>query len=1235
LKKSTYIIICLFLICIGNEVYAQQISFDKARGFYSSPFQLTLATDLPGATLKYTIDGSEPNDLNGMAYNSAINVNGTVVIRAAAYNTTDTIFENSTYLFLADILTQVDSLPGYPGGCEMDPDVVNDPLYSAMMEDVMKRIPTLSVSLSQYDFNNDTAGIYANPEERGSDWERKASLELIDVDGTTMFAETAGFRIHGGASRRRAKKTFRVLFKEKYGEKKLEYPLFGEQANDEIDGLVLRSRGGTSWVTGREDHHDWAQYYRDQCASDLYREMDNVSSHGQKAHLYINGIYWGLYNIIEYLHNDFHAAYFGGDKDEYDVINQSGIEYGDSLNWYHVQNLAEIGFTNQAELDSIEKYVDVTNLFDYTILNQFGGNVDWDHNNWYASRRKTQEGKWRFFPWDNEQFFKLLDRNILDNYNALKPSQIFTALIAHPDMLQKYNDQVQCLCYDEGILTPQKIDSLWMAGYDKFDIAVIGESARWGDLHRPDTAYTFYNEYLTEQARLRNDYFPARRDTFINQLIEKGWKNNLSAAVFNNNGGQVANGFQATITNPNATGNIYFTTDGTDPRLAGGALNPAAQLYSGAVPISAVTKISARIFDGNEWSPMCPKIYFPIQNYSDIVINEIHYHPQDSIIVAINDTIDGDEYEFIEIHNKGNQPVNMSQVALKVGVLYDFAFGTIIQPNEYFVIAEDSLDFNDKYGFYPDAAFVGKASNGGEAIKLFDPFNNVIDEVHYDDNAPWDDVPDGSGYSLALKPNQTNNNIASAWSTQASRVTPKAENDFCFPISDNSFNIDVSCFGSTNGSVVFLPSGGTAPYSYSWSNGMNSQNLMAVAAGTYTITLTDFYNCNYTKSFVINEPTDITTSLTTTDLLCSGVLTGAAQLTVSGGTPNYSYSWSNGNTNQNLTNAAAGTYIVDITDSNNCIKTDTAIINEPSAMQLSHLHIDESIAGENDGVINLAVAGGIAPYTYAWSHGPNYQDVNNLAPGNYSVVVTDANNCAETYSVTILPGTPPCSIPTNIVASNLQNTSATLSWNVDPNVNSFIVEYRVQGMPNWNSFPSNYSFAILNNLVACTTYEARIKANCPSAQVSGYSNIYSFQTNGCVTPCATVTGLFSQNITTSCLNGQISSASPIANFTTVGAACKNNLNDNFSNGENNLDSELQVFPNPAENYINIELNQPIENSHAVINILNTKGQLVQSNQYLIDNGNRTIIPISQLPSGSYIIFMNTGKSNFSSQFIKL
>ena len=167
-------------------------------------------------------------------------------------------------------------------------------------------------------------------------------MEFLFTDGEHL-QENMGIRIHRGASRLRDKKAFRVFFRGEYGPTKLDFPLFGDEGEQSHDALVLRCRGGQSWVHMNGDHRDRAQMYRDQGSRELQLEMGHNSPRGDQAHLYINGYYWGEYNVIEFPNQSYMSSYFGGDDEEYEVWNHSGQEEGDVSTWLDLITLAEAG----------------------------------------------------------------------------------------------------------------------------------------------------------------------------------------------------------------------------------------------------------------------------------------------------------------------------------------------------------------------------------------------------------------------------------------------------------------------------------------------------------------------------------------------------------------------------------------------------------------------------------------------------------------------------------------------------------------------------------------------------------------------------------------------------------------------------------------------------------------------------------------------------------------------------
>ncbi|KKK52145.1 hypothetical protein LCGC14_3107860, partial [marine sediment metagenome] len=307
----------------------EDIQFSAERGFFDAPFDLTLNTNTVGASIYYTTDGTMPSETNGTPYTEPIPITTTTTFRAVAikesYLSTDV--DTHTYVFLDHVLTQTGAgFPttwgnyvtgamvgqSVPADYEMDQEVVTDPRYEGRLKDDLLAIPTISLVADSRDLFDLVDGIYVNSWMTGRAWERPVSVEMFDGNGQTMFQVNAGLRIHGGASRYpswSAKHNFRLLFKREYGPTKLKYPLFGEDATDEFDTLILRLPGvGDTW-SGPIWGSNWVSYLNDQWVIDTQRDLGSLASHTSWAHLYVNGLYWGLYRPIERPNAAFAASY--------------------------------------------------------------------------------------------------------------------------------------------------------------------------------------------------------------------------------------------------------------------------------------------------------------------------------------------------------------------------------------------------------------------------------------------------------------------------------------------------------------------------------------------------------------------------------------------------------------------------------------------------------------------------------------------------------------------------------------------------------------------------------------------------------------------------------------------------------------------------------------------------------------------------------------------------------------
>lgn len=217
---------------------------------------------------------------------------------------------------------------------------------------------------------------------------------------------------------------------------------------------------------------------------------------------------------------------------------------------------------------------------------------------------------------------------------------------------------------------------------------------------------------------------------------------------------------------------------------------------------------------------------------------------------------------------------------------------------------------------------------------------------------------------------------------------------------------NVSCNGGSNGAINLTPAGGTGAYTYIWSSGQTTQDLTGRTAGSYGVTVTDANGCTATTSATITLPAVLGLTTSVTNVACNGGSNGAINLTVTGGTSGYTYIWSQGSQNEDLSGLSSGTFTVTVTDANGCTASTSAMIIEPALLGLSTSVTNVSCNGGSNGLIDLTVTGGTTSYTYQWSNGQTIQDLSGRTAGTYVVTVTDANGCTATTSATITQPAP-------------------------------------------------------------------------------------------------------------------------------------------------------------------------------------------------------------------------------------
>lgn len=239
-----------------------------------------------------------------------------------------------------------------------------------------------------------------------------------------------------------------------------------------------------------------------------------------------------------------------------------------------------------------------------------------------------------------------------------------------------------------------------------------------------------------------------------------------------------------------------------------------------------------------------------------------------------------------------------------------------------------------------------------------------------------------------------------------------------------------SCFGSCDGSITVTASGGTAPYTYSWSSGGTAATATGLCAGTYTLTLGDAKSCTQTLTFTVTQPTPLGTTTSSSPALCANECSGSATVNVTGGTTPYTYSWSHGPIVAGVSNLCPGTYTVTVHDARGCIRLDSVTISAPQQLIAVINKTDATCNGTCNGTAVVTITGGIPGYTSLWAPGGQTTDsVSGLCAGAYSVTVFDGNGCAA-IAVTTLTEPPALALTTNTIAASCFNDcdgSATVS----------------------------------------------------------------------------------------------------------------------------------------------------------------------------------------------------------------
>lgn len=591
----------------GVTGFCQDTKFSVDRGIFETPFTVIVTSTTPGATIAWTLDGTLPSPTNGtqapasgalITPAATIPVNGTTILRASAWMTGlgSSNVDTQTYLFPAEVLTQNGPLAsmnlttadtylwGTSGGnlsspagpdWAVDPDIINNsnPLNRFTADD-LKHLPVLSLVTAWREAFGprlvagtlvDDRGFYIGTEvgvpAEGAD--RYASLEYINPDGDAASPNAkAGFQVDGnvhvfGGTSQIRWKSYKLSMRFK-AEETVSDKVYGADAAKGQETFILDARLNQTWLHPDASQRSRGDYVRDHVMSDLQNSMGGFSNHTKPVHLFLNGLYWGLYILHEKPDELFASQYLGGSKSDWDIFKHSGANgvdgstlfnnvissalinpdlplgstSGNSYNnsttlqhWEELLDLVGLGriapnpvptLTLKTNYEAVAAKLDIPGFCDYMLLNVVGANQDWPHKNLYVSyNRNAPDGKWRFHSWDAEHVFRATGENTFTQGNwagdTKGPGAILRQLAVNPEFRLTFGDTIQRRLFNGGVLSTANLQAAFNRRFGEIEPwGVRGESARWGDNRNSSIPYTYVSSWLTEKNRILNSILPER-----------------------------------------------------------------------------------------------------------------------------------------------------------------------------------------------------------------------------------------------------------------------------------------------------------------------------------------------------------------------------------------------------------------------------------------------------------------------------------------------------------------------------------------------------------------------------------------------------------------------------------------------------------------------------------------------------------------------------------------------------
>ena len=658
---------------VEEFVWVRDTNFSVRRGIYAEPVNVEITSETEDAVIRYTTDSTTPTEDNGETYSGPIEISTTTVLKARAFKDghAPTNVDAQTYIFPEAVSIQ-EAPEDYPtrwGGesrpdYEVDQEISMDDEYRERFQQGLRALPVVSVSMPVDDMFG-TRGLYSRTTDRNL--EKQGFAEYFrpnpEKDGENLedgFKLECGVKIQGGASRNveaSIKHSMSLRFREQYGTDWLEYPLFDSpEAVTRFNSIHLRAMYNNSWIHRDSGQRNRATMIRDQWMRDTMIAMGNQDAgHGHYCHLYINGLYWGVYNIHERLENANYATYHGIEDDS----TVDGYNPRESMpsSLRELRTIVRSRDEPEQKWPEIERRLDIDNYIDYYLAQHFGHNDDLKTDgNWRAAGGGSSESPWRMYVWDSERVLENV-RNTSNLGKSQDGIEFIRNLDDLPEFQLRFSDRLQKHFAPGGALTPDACLQRWNQYVELLDLAIICESARWGDDRAPTRPYTRDRHWVNAVEDVQ-EFFkaeePNRTSYFRDKWLRSEWPS-TDIPMFTpapdfmmggdmSYGGVVEDGQMLSF--DTSGGAVYYTLDGSDPRIPAMAGEMQTILDQGAaasvfVPVDGSLGDAWQLpnFDDGQWTKGTTGIGFDYEELTGLDVADIMRQKNATIYIRVPFTI--------------------------------------------------------------------------------------------------------------------------------------------------------------------------------------------------------------------------------------------------------------------------------------------------------------------------------------------------------------------------------------------------------------------------------------------------------------------------------------------------------------------------------------------------------------------------------------------------------------------